>query len=149
MIIVIGCGNPLRGDDGVGVKIIQKLEKMNFPGHIKIINGGIRGIDMLMDIGEFEKLIIIDSVISDRNEGTLYRITPPTLPEIEDAVLSTHGPSWISYLKSKIESANEECWSNVIFYGIEIKNTMISTELSPKIAHKIPDYINSILRELQ
>lgn len=148
MIIVIGYGNPLRGDDGVGVKIVQKLKKMNFPKHIKIIDGGISGINMLMDIGEFEKLIIIDSIISGGKDGALYRMTPQALLEIEDTVLSTHGPSWISFLKSKIESGVKDCWSNVIFYGIEIKNTMIGTELSPKIAHKIPDYINSILKEI-
>jgi len=149
MIIVIGYGNPLRGDDGVGVKIVQKLEEMNLPKHIKIIDGGISGFDMLMDIKKFEKLIIIDSIISSGKEGALYRMTPPAFLKIEDAVLSTHGPSWISFLKSKIESGVKDCWSNVIFYCIEIKNTMIGTELSSKIAHKIPDYINSILKELQ
>ena len=149
MIIVIGYGNPLRGDDGVGVKIIQKLENMNFPEHIKIIDGGISGIDMLMDIGEFKKLIIIDSIIGGGKEGALYRMTPTAFLKIEDAVLSTHGLSWISFLKSKVESGVKDCWSNVIFYGIEIKNTIMGTELSPKIAHKIPDYINSILKELQ
>jgi len=149
MIIIIGYGNTFRGDDGVGVKVIQKFEKMNLPEHIKIIDGGIRGIDELMNIEEFEKLIIIDSVISGGKEGALYRMTPAALPEIEDAGLTTHGPSWISFLKSKVESDDKDRWSNVVFYGIEIKNTMIGTELSPMIAHKIPDYINSILKELQ
>jgi len=149
MIIVIGYGNLLRGDDGVGVKIVQKLKKMNLSKHIKIIDGGISGFDMLMNIGEFEKLIIIDSIISGGKEGTLYRMTPPELVEIKDMVLSTHGPSWISFLKSKVESGGKDCWSNIIFYCIEIKNTIIGTELSSKIAHKIPDYINFILKELQ
>lgn len=148
MIIVIGYGNPLRGDDGVGVKIVQKLEEMNLPKHIKIIDGGISGFDMLMDIEKFKKLIIIDSIISGGKEGALYRMTPQALLEIEDTVISTHGPSWISFLKSKVESGVKDCWSNVIFYCIEIKNTMIGTELSSKIAHKIPDYINSILKEI-
>jgi len=149
MIIVIGYGNSLRGDDGVGVKIIQKLKKMSLPKHIKIIDGGISGINMLMDIGEFEKLIIIDSIISGGKDGALYRMTPQALLEIDDTAISTHGPSWISFLKSKVESVDKGCWSNVIFYCIEIKNTVIGTELSSKIAHKIPDYINSILKELQ
>jgi len=149
MIVVLGYGNTLRGDDGVGINIIKKLEKMNLPGHIKIINGGIRGIDILMNVGEFQKLIIIDSFISDGKEGNLYRFTPPAFPEFEDKILSTHGPSWISFLKSKVESGVEGCWSNVVFYGIEIKNTIIGTELSPSISDKIPDYIYSIIKELQ
>lgn len=150
MIIVLGYGNLLRSDDGIGVKIIHKLEKLNLPEHIKIIDGNIRGIDMLMDIDGFEKLIIIDSIISGgKKEGTLYRFTPTTLPEIEDTNISTHNSSWISFLKSKIESSSKNCWENVIFYGVEIKNTMIGTELSPKIANKIPEYIGFILKELQ
>ena len=102
-----------------------------------------------MNIGEFEKLIIIDSIISGGKEGALYRITPPALPEVEEGILSTHAPSWISFLRSNIESSGKSYWSNVIFYGIEIRNTMIGTELSSKIARKMPYYTNTILKELQ
>ncbi len=149
MIIIIGYGNPFRGDDGVGIKIVEKLGNMNLPEQVKIMNGGIRDIDVLMNIGEFEKLIIIDSIISGGEEGALYRMTSSTLPEFENTGLSTHSPSWVSFLKSKIKSNDEDCWSKVIFYGVEIKNTLMGTELSTKIAYKIPDYINSILKELQ
>ena len=51
MTIIIGYGNFLRGDDGVGVKIIERLENINLPDDVKIINGGIRDIDVLINIG--------------------------------------------------------------------------------------------------
>jgi len=149
MIIVLGYGNSLRGDDGVGVKIVQKLERMSLPNHIKIIEGGSRGIDVLINTGEFEKLIIIDSVISGGKEGSLYRMTIPELPETKNVDLSTHGSSWINFLKAEVESGEKDCWAKVVFYGIEIKNAMIGTELSPEIANKIPEYVNSILEDLQ
>ena len=149
MTIIIGYGNFFRGDDGVGIKIVEKLGNMNLPEHVKIINGGIRDIDVLMNIGEFEKLIIIDSIISGGEEGALYQMTSSTLPEYKNTCLSTHGPSWTSFLKSKIKSNNKDHWSKVIFYGIEIKNTLMGTALSKKISNKIPDYINTILKELQ
>ena len=149
MIIVLGYGNSLRGDDGVGVGIVQKLETMGLPDNIKVIEGGIRGIDALINTGEFEKLIIIDSVISGGKEGSLYRMTVPELPETKNVELTTHGSSWISFLKTKVESGEKDYWSEVVFYGIEIKNTMIGTELSPEIASKIPEYISSILEDLQ
>jgi len=149
MIIIIGYGNTLRGDDGVGVKIVRQMETMDFPNRIKIINGGCRGIDVLINTGEFEKLIIIDSVMSGGKEGVLYRMTLPTLSEINDEDLFLHTPSWISFLKSEVESCRSSCWLRMVFYGIEIKNTTLGTELSPKIASKIPEYINSILKEIQ
>ena len=149
MIIVLGYGNSLRGDDGVGVGIVQKLETMGLPDRIKVIEGGIRGIDALINTGEFEKLIIIDSVISGGKEGSLYRMTVPELPETNNVDLSTHGSSWIGFLKTAVESGEQERWSKVIFYGIEIKNTKPGTKLSPKIADKIPEYVNSILEDLQ
>ena len=149
MIIVLGYGNSLRGDDGVGVKIVQKLEAMCLPNHIKVIEGASRGIDVLINTEEFEKLIIIDSVISGGKEGSLYRMTIPELPETKNVDLTTHGSSWISFLKTKVESGEKDYWSKVVFYGIEIKNTTIGTELSPEIANRIPEYIDSILEDLQ
>ena len=149
MIIILGYGNILRGDDGVGVKIVQKLKAMCLPNHIRIIDGGSKGIDELINIEDFEKLIIIDSVISGGKEGSLYRMTIPELPETKNMDLSTHGSSWINFLKSKVESGEKGCWSKVVFYGIEIKNTLIRTELSPRIVNKMPEYLNSILEELQ
>ena len=149
MIIVLGYGNSLRGDDGIGVKIVQKLEAMGLPNHIKVIEGGTSGIDVLINTEEFEKLIIIDSVISGGKEGSLYRMTVPELPETKNVELTTHGSSLINFLKTKVESGEKDYWSKVVFYGIEIKNTTIGTELSPEIANKIPEYINSILEDLQ
>lgn len=133
----------------MGVKIVQKLETMCLPDQIRIIDGGSKGIDELINIEDFEKLIIIDSVISGGKEGSLYRMTIPELHETKNMDLSTHGSSWINFLKSKVESGEKGCWSKVVFYGIEIKNTVIGTELSPRIFNKMPEYLNSILEELQ
>jgi len=149
MIIILGYGNTLRGDDGIGVKIVQKLATMCLPNYIKIIDGGSRDTDVLLNTRDFEKLIIIDSVISGGNEGNIYRMTIPELSETKNMDLSTHGSYWIDFVKSKVESGEKNSWSQVVFFGIEIKNTAIGTELSPRIVDRIPEYLNFILKELQ
>ena len=61
-ITVIGCGQILVGDDGLGVRVVEALQKMNLPENVEVIDAGVGGLAILSMIENSEKSIIVDAV---------------------------------------------------------------------------------------
>ena len=75
-VAVLGLGNILLCDQGVGVHIINKLEQnYNFIPHVRIIDGGTSGIDLLHQFEDNDKIIIIDSVDFSKGPGFIQCLT--------------------------------------------------------------------------
>jgi hydrogenase maturation protease len=75
-ILVLGVGNILFTDEGVGVRVIEHLERMyEFSGNVTLYDGGTLGMRLMQPILESELLIVVDAVLGDGPPGTLYRLT--------------------------------------------------------------------------
>ena len=61
-IIVLGLGNILMGDDGVGVHIINELQNSPFPGYVCLKDGGTLGLGLVDAIGGYQEVLVIDAV---------------------------------------------------------------------------------------
>ena len=68
---VIGIGNPLRRDDGIGIVLLEKLvERRNeLPENIEFINGGIGGMNLLHILARYDVVVVIDAVNFDGEVG--------------------------------------------------------------------------------
>src|SRR5271163_4349061 len=76
-ILVAGIGNIFLGDDGFGVEVAQRLEKITFPAGVRITDFGIRGFDLAYALMEgYETTILIDAYPGDVNPGTVSLIEP-------------------------------------------------------------------------
>ncbi len=72
---MLGVGNVLLSDEGLGVKALEELKKtFKFPPNVKLAEGGTLGIDLLYLIEGFEKLLLIDAVLGGNPPGTLYKL---------------------------------------------------------------------------
>lgn len=78
-ILLLGVGNILQRDDGIGVRAVEKLMEMDLPPLVEVIDGGIAGLDLLKIISDREVLIVIDAVDGGMKPGTIYRFTPEDL----------------------------------------------------------------------
>jgi hydrogenase maturation protease len=102
-IRIVGIGNVLMGDDGLGPYAIQVLKaRFRFPEHVELIDGGTPGLDFLPYIADARSVIVIDTVSSAAESGTLkvYRdrdiigsAPPPRLtphqPGLREALMAT------------------------------------------------------------
>jgi hydrogenase maturation protease len=80
-VIVAGVGNVLRGDDGFGVVVVQRLEAQGTPPEVKVLDTGIGGIHLVQELlDRTDALIIVDAVDRGRAPGTVFVIRP----EVED-----------------------------------------------------------------
>jgi hydrogenase maturation protease len=77
-VLILGVGNILKKDDGVGVHIVQSLleRRSSLPGNISIIDGGTAGFDLIGEMSEWEKIIIVDALKASDKPGSVYRFKP-------------------------------------------------------------------------
>ncbi len=85
-ILVAGVGNIFRGDDGFGVEVAQRLAKRQLPPGVKVIDFGIRGIDLTYALLDgYRTAVLVDAVQRGGDPGTLYVIEPDLQPGDEVA----------------------------------------------------------------
>ena len=74
--LILGLGNILMGDEGVGVRCIEYLKKQNLPTHADLLDGGTGGFHLLSYFQEYRRMIIIDATIGNGPPGELRKLKP-------------------------------------------------------------------------
>lgn len=133
---VLGIGNILLRDDGVGVRVVENLQaKGSLPQVVELIDGGTSTIDMLGFFLTCERIIIVDSLAGGHPPGTIYRLTPEQLGTFTKFDVSLHDVQILDLVQmSGMLGKTPE----VTIIGIEPEEITESMELSPKIAALLP-----------
>ncbi|HAP67189.1 MAG TPA: hydrogenase HupD, partial [Nitrospinae bacterium] len=80
-ILILGIGNILLKDEGVGVKVIERLKRdYKFPSNIELIDGGTAGFGLIDLLEGAEHLIIVDAVQGNDEPGSIYRFKFEDMP---------------------------------------------------------------------
>jgi len=145
---IIGFGNKYKSDDGIGIRVIEELEKLDFFKNIEIVNGGTSGTDLIFLIKGCGKLIIIDAIDAGQNTGDVVNIK---VDDIEDFIkrgyksLSLHDLNLADILKLiKALKIN----ADISIIGVKPKSMDFGDKLSPEIEKKIPEIISIIKEEI-
>ena len=143
--LILGLGNILLKDEGVGVHAVNELKKHNLPENIEIIDGGTSGLDLLSFIKNVQKLIIIDAIRLGKKPGSLYCLRPY---EIKNAApqISLHqvGIMDILSLAEKLHYLPED----TIIIGVEPKEIDWGLDLTPEVKEKIPCIVDWVLEKV-
>ena len=151
--IVVGLGNPLMADEGIGVVLIEELSKLAAAGilpsdDVEYYDGGCGGMYLLHTIAERKKAILIDCALMGTEPGTIKRFTPDDIKSVKQmAHLSLHE---VDILKV-IELAKQigQCPDEIVIFGIEPVNITMQMHLNDAIRAKIPGYIDAIRKEIE
>ena len=100
-ILILGVGNILLQDEGIGIHAIRELEKMEWPDHVKLLDGGTGGFHMLSVFQEYKTIIMIDAALDQDTPGTIKVLEPKFSKDFPRA-LSSHDIG----LKDLLDSAN-------------------------------------------
>jgi hydrogenase maturation protease len=144
-LAVIGVGNLLLKDEGIGVHITRALQQIDIPHGIKIIDGGTSP-DLPYYLKDVDKLIIIDAVKAGDKPGTVYRFHPHDVNIESERVISVHELSLEQSLKIMSLMGSEP--KEVVIIGIEPKEIDWGIELSAELQQKIPEIVNIVLNEI-
>jgi hydrogenase maturation protease len=147
-ILILGIGNFLLGDEGIGVHMIHFLEKMNLPSNVSLLDGGTGGFHLLSHLENFSHIILIDATMDEKPEGSIEVLNPSFASDFPPS-LSSHEIG----LRDLIETLyllNKN--PNIILIAVSIKNFQpMSVELSEpihKIQKKVASQIVTIVQDI-
>lgn len=152
-IAIMGFGNPVRSDDGLGIYVIKKLKDIIGDNNtISLFDMGTNAFEILFGLKGHEKIILIDAVINTNEPiGTLYKVPANEVlsaPE-NDPMVFLHGMKWnqaLSYAKKILVKDYPE---DIQVYLVSIKETKYNMELSKKVQNAGDKIVNLILEELK
>lgn len=134
--LILGLGNDILTDDGIGVKIVQKIQKDLVKPNIAFLTAAVGGLEILELIRDYELVIIIDAIkTKDGVPGTIYPLTPSHFKETLH-LSSFHDVTFLSAL-NLAEKMEIPIPSQIDILAIEIvEDLTFSNEFSPQIAKK-------------
>jgi hydrogenase maturation protease len=146
-ITILGVGNILLSDEGVGVRVVEQLDRRyEFPDNVQILDGGVLGVRLMGVIGSTDILIVVDAVKNQQAPGTLYRLADEQVPRRVLAKQSMHQLDLPEVLA--LCSAIDKNPRTVVV-GVEPEDiTSMNVALTPAIAAKLDDLVGMVLTEL-
>ena len=139
--LVLGIGNLLMGDEGIGVHAVREMELLRLPEHVQILDGGTGGFHLLSLFQEFDPIIVIDATMDDQPEGHVQLRRPKYASEFP-RTLSAHDIGFRDLLESATLLGP---LPELFLVTVSIKTLQgLSTELSPQIKDSIPAVIQTV-----
>jgi len=146
--LVLGVGNTLMCDEGVGVHVVERLAaKYRYPEQVQILDGGTLGMDLLYYLEGVENLLIVDAVQADKAPGELVRLQDDEVPAFLGLKISPHQigvPDMLFAAKLK-----DMYPPNVVLWGVQPERVEIGLELSNVVMEKVDDLVGLIVEELR
>lgn len=141
-ILVMGVGNYLMGDEGIGVQVIQEMSKYQLPKYVDILDGGTGGFLLLNCFEAYSTVIFIDATMDGKPAGTISLIRPKFASDFPSA-LSVHDVG----LKDMIEAVYlMEKIPDIHLFTVSIEEiNPMTIELNQNVKAAIPQIINDIL----
>jgi len=146
-VLIVGTGNILLKDEGIGPYVIGELEKEKLPADIELLDAGTQILDTLLGWGIRDKLIIVDAVKIDATPGSIYKFKPEDINETGDLKLSLHQATVIEALK--ILELQKRVPREVVIFGIVPKKMEWGLEPTDELKAKVPELITLIKKEVK
>ncbi len=141
--LILGIGNLLLCDEGVGVHVARALLQEQLPENVITLEVGTAFLDALPEIEKADRIIIVDAMQADHAPGTIYRVPFEDCVKPE-CIASLHGFD----LSRVIYLAGRETPPEAVVIGVEPALIEWGTELSPEIQNMIPAVIDAVRNEI-
>jgi len=147
--LVLGVGNLLMSDEGVGVHAIQRLvAEYQLPEEVQVLDGGTLGMDLLYYLEDVENLLLVDAVEAHKEPGALVRLEGDEVPAFLSIKISPHQlgvPDMLAAAKLKGDSYPQR----IVLWGVQPERLEIGLDLSPKVESQVEQIIEHILDQLR
>jgi len=168
-IAVIGLGAILYSDQGLGLRVVQALQKQKLPKHVELIEGGMSGLNLVPWMDNHKKVIFISAIASGTAPGTVRRFLPA---DLESLIQSKPEP--VSHLGRSGECEDSQARDDqipadderslldaiqtaeylgitpeIIIIGVEPESIQPGLKLTENLAQKIPVIITKVKEEIR
>ena len=144
-VLILGIGNVLMGDEGVGVHAAKELEKLEWPENVDVLDGGTGGFHLLSYFHDYPKIILIDATLDGQPTGTVT-LREPRYSSDYPRVLSAHDIG----LKDLIDACSfTEKMPKVYLITVSIDDLdTLEIKLSEKVASALPEVEEMVMNVL-
>ncbi|MEM6629237.1 MAG: hydrogenase maturation protease [Bacteroidota bacterium] len=151
-ISILGFGNPVREDDGIGIYVVEELKKRLKAPNIEILDMGTSAFEVLFKLKGRDRLILVDAVInSEQPVGTLFKLSASDIQSHiqEDPLVFLHSLKWDQALSYAQKIFPEEMPGQIDVYLVAIEATRFNTEMTQAAQEGGDQLVEKILADVQ
>ncbi|MBS1696573.1 MAG: hydrogenase maturation protease [Actinobacteria bacterium] len=147
-VLVVGCGNLLRGDDGVGPIMVRHLWERGVPEGARLVDGGTAGMDVAFQMRGAQRVVIVDASATGAAPGTIYRVPGHELAELPPLQgLHTHSFRWDHAIAFARWALADDCPDDITVFLVEAENVALGADLSAPVAAAMEQVIDIVERD--
>ena len=146
-VLVLGIGNMIMTDDGIGVRVVQLLaDRFRLPPGVRLVDGGTLGLDLLPKLEGVSRLLVVDAVETGNAPGTLVRLSGDDVPFALETKVSPHQMGLKDLLA--VASLLGHLPGELVLLGIQPEVIELGTDLSPSVEAQLEPLVGNVVNEL-
>lgn len=146
--LVLGLGNVLLQDEGVGVRAVERLQHhIDLPSDVEVLDGGTLGLELLSRFEGVERLIVVDAVDAAAPPGARLRFVDQKIPASRGPMMSPHQLSLPHLLAlARVQGILP---SSVVLWGMQVQQVGMGLNLSPPVAAQLDALVQAVVEEVK
>ena len=146
--VVIGVGNPLMGDDGLGIEALERLRnEWRFEPHLDLLDGGTWGLNLLPNVEAARRVLFIDAINADEEPGTLVELAREDIPRFLARKLSPHQIDVKEVLAlAELRGTLPE---ELLAIGLQPLSVEMRASLSAVLASRLSELVERVVERLE
>jgi hydrogenase maturation protease len=143
---IIGCGNLLLKDEGIGVHLIEFLKRVDLPADVELVDAACGGFDIMPHLDNVKRVVIVDAMQAGGSPGQIYKFGLDDFSTDTPRNLSLHDISLkdVLLLAQKLAPLPE-----ITIFGIEPKEMKWGMELTPELENVLPRLAELVIKEIK
>ena len=151
MLVIIGCGNPNRQDDGAGVYVAQQLMSIfhdNPVDHVRVFDAGTAGMDVMFQARGCESLIIIDANQSGSTAGAIFEVPGDELENLPEPSYNLHDFRWDNALYAGRRIYQDDFPKDINVFLIEAETLELGIGLSKSVQKSADRVVDLVMKRV-
>lgn len=145
--VVIGLGNPLMGDDGVGLAALARLRDQWRLDGVELVDGGTWGLSLLPAIEDAERLVLVDAIAAHGAPGDIIELSRDRLPIYLSRKLSPHQVDMRDALA--VAELRGRLPDEIVAIGVQPETVALGLELSAPVARGVDPLVRAVVAQLE
>jgi len=148
--LVLGIGNPILGDDGIGSYVAQELASKVKGEDVDVKDANTHGLNLLELLAGYDRVIIVDAIKTENGEvGRIYKLRPEDFTNIVHFATSLHDTNLATTIEIGKKLLAEQMPNEIIIFAVEVEEVIKFTEeMTEKVKETIPKVVNLVLGEI-
>ena len=146
--LVLGIGNVLLQDEGLGVHALAELQRrFTFDEGVELLDGGTAGVELLRYLDGREHVVVIDAIAAGHPPGTVFRVEGEDVPRTFHQRISPHQIGLSDVLATAL--ITDALPAEIVMFGVEPHTMKTGLALTPVVEASLDKLVDTVVGELR